>query len=249
VLWNIFSGVSGKGFFQTVGNVTLKWLLLFLAGLLCIRLIYLAARKREFEKEMKFNSLYALFAAGFAAMGLEIILVFAYQNMFGYLYQKIGMIVALFMTGLAMGAYVMNKRIGRSPFTWPKILLGIEVTITAYSLVLPIVLGMLLGFQEKSGAALISELIFMLLVLFSGGLTGIAFPLVNGILIQQGESPGKAAGLADGFDHLGAALGAAIIGTLLIPLLGTPQSCLFTASLNLVASLLILHFLVREARQ
>ena len=89
----------------------------------------------------------------------------------------------------------------------------------------------------------------MLLVLFSGGLTGIAFPLVNGILIQQGESPGKAAGLADGFDHLGAALGAAIIGTLLIPLLGTPQSCLFTASLNLVASLLILHFLVREARQ
>ena len=40
---------------------------------------------------------------GFSAMALDIVLLFAYQNLFGVIYQKIGMAVAVFMAGLAAG--------------------------------------------------------------------------------------------------------------------------------------------------
>ena len=44
-------------------------------------------------------------------MALEIILLFAYQNIYGHLYYKVGLIVALFMLGLSLGGWVMNRLI------------------------------------------------------------------------------------------------------------------------------------------
>jgi len=71
--------------------------------------MYLAIAKKETSsRKIIFSSLYAIFSTGFAAMGLEIILLFAYQNHYGCLYQKIGIIVALFMAGLAVGAHIMK---------------------------------------------------------------------------------------------------------------------------------------------
>ncbi len=47
---------------------------------------------------------------GFATMALSIIWLFAFQNLYGYVYQRIGWIIALFMGGLVIGCELVNRR-------------------------------------------------------------------------------------------------------------------------------------------
>jgi len=50
-----------------------------------------------------------LFASGFAGSALEIVLLLALQVLCGSLYQQVGVVVTLFMAGLAVGAAVANR--------------------------------------------------------------------------------------------------------------------------------------------
>jgi Spermidine synthase len=244
ILWDIFSGGKGKGFFQKLEQLSWKSFFFPLGLILVLRFIYLIIAKKETSsRKIIFNSLYAIFSTGFAAMGLEIILLFAYQNHYGYLYQKIGIIVALFMAGLAVGAQIMNQTITKQSHNWQKVLLGLEISITAFSLSLPFFLDWV--FQWKASLDL-SELMFMVSVFGTGLLTGSEFPLMNEIVVRQGLAAGISAGKVDGYDHLGACLGGAFTGTLFVPLLGTVQSCLFIAGLNFISCLFLMHSLSKR---
>jgi spermidine synthase len=50
-----------------------------------------------------------LFASGFAGSALEIVLLLAFQVLCGSVYHQVGVIVTVFMVGLAVGAFVMNR--------------------------------------------------------------------------------------------------------------------------------------------
>jgi spermidine synthase len=55
---------------------------------------------------------------GFVTMALSIVWLFAFQNLYGYVYQRIGWIIALFMAGLVIGCTVgqrMSRQNGRRP--------------------------------------------------------------------------------------------------------------------------------------
>jgi len=51
-----------------------------------------------------------LFASGFAATTLELVLLLAFQVLCGSVYHQLGIIVTVFMTGLALGAALANRR-------------------------------------------------------------------------------------------------------------------------------------------
>ena len=71
----------------------------FLFIFLIIILIYLSSMKREE---------YILFSTGIAAMGVEMLVIFIFQVIHGYIYLKIGAIVTVFLLGLLPGATVGN---------------------------------------------------------------------------------------------------------------------------------------------
>jgi len=244
ILWDLFSGGKGRKFFTKLEGLSWEWYFFSLILIIVLRFTYIHISKRTSPiKELKFVSLYAIFSTGFAGMGLEIILLFTYQNMYGYLYQKIGIIVALFMAGLAVGAQVMNHSISRSSYNWHKVLLGIEIAITCFSVSLPFLVKIVFRMQEWHFPS--GEPLFMSLVMVAGILAGSEFPLVNEILIKGRIEVGRSAGLVDSFDHLGACMGAALTGTLLVPLLGTIQSSLYIAALNLISCLFVGSFVIR----
>ncbi|MCX8011654.1 MAG: hypothetical protein N3A64_00655, partial [Desulfobacterota bacterium] len=236
ILWDRFTGSKGKGLFSLLHRIPSDYYFSPLIFIIFFGLVYLF-RNRSFTSRLTFSSLYAIFAAGFAAMGIEIILLFSYQNHYGYLYQKIGVIVALFMAGLALGAQLINQIIKKSGRNWQKFLLAITATITAGSLFLPYLLNLIFQWDKFWE---LSEILFIVLVLGAGILTGSEFPLVNEILIKKGVPIGYSAGKVDGWDHFGAALGGLLTGTLLVPLLGIVRSCWFIAGLNLIACLFII---------
>ncbi len=240
VLWEIFSGKRGEGnIFQNLSG-GLTWFVFPLLVMFFVRIVYVLLKKERVSHHLKFNGLLAIATTGFAGMALEIILLFAFQNTYGYVYQKVGLIVALFMLGLSLGGYLMNQLISGKERNWIKILIINEFLICIYSLCLPYITTLF-----SASATISLEYLFMILVVGAGLLTGLEFPLVSRIFIDQAEV-GTVAGWVDSFDHLGACFGAILTGTILVPLLGTYLSCLFTGALNLMSGLLLMIYLLQK---
>jgi spermidine synthase len=240
VLWEIFSGKRGEGnIFQNLSG-GLTWFVFPLLVMFFVRIVYVLLKKERVSHHLKFNGLLAIATTGFAGMALEIILLFAFQNTYGYVYQKVGLIVALFMLGLSLGGYLMNQLISGKERNWIKILIINEFLICIYSLCLPYITTLF-----SASATISLEYLFMILVVGAGLLTGLEFPLVSRIFIDHAEV-GTVAGWVDSFDHLGACFGAILTGTILVPLLGTYLSCLFTGALNLMSGLLLMIYLLQK---
>jgi spermidine synthase len=245
VLWGIFSGGRGEGTIFQYFSGGVYWFIFPLAILFLIRLFYVSFKKERSAHHLKFNALLAIATTGFAGMALEIILLFAFQNIYGYVYQKVGMIVALFMAGLALGGYLMNRLIAGKERNWIKMLFAFECLIGVYAISLPYIISFCSSHITGAGSIISLEYLFMLLVVGAGWLTGLEFPLVSRIIINQ-EEVGTVAGWVDSFDHLGACFGALLTGTILIPLLGTSQSCLFTGALNFISAFLLMIYLLQK---
>jgi spermidine synthase len=246
ILWEIFSGERGKGsIFQPLREIGWYWFFLPLIFIICLRLVYLFSSQRRRVEPLKFNCLWAIGTTGFTGMALEIILIFSFQNIYGYIYQQIGLIVALFMLGLALGSYLENRMILKFK-TGLKTLITIECSLVFYPLILPALLMFISRFF--TGPMVISESCFMLLVIAAGALTGLEFPLVSKLYLMKEGGSGKVAGMVDSADHFGACLGALLTGTLLVPILGLKVSCLFVGFLNLTSVTLLLINYFQERR-
>jgi spermidine synthase len=245
VLWQIFSGKKGEGNIFKHLSDRFTWYAIPLLILFFIRVVYVLFSRQRLPHHLKFNSLLAITTTGFAGMALEIILMFSFQNIYGYIYQKVGLIVALFMLGLSLGGYFMNRIIAGKERNWVKILITIQFLICLYSITLPFIIKFVASHTGSSIIAPGLEYLFMLLVAGVGWLTGLEFPLVSRIVITQ-EEVGTVAGWVDAFDHLGACFGALLTGTLLVPLLGTFNSCFITGILSLMSGLLLAIYLIQK---
>jgi len=86
----------------------------FIAALLSVLALYLSLMKKEE---------FILFSTGFASMGVEMLLLFSFQILFGYLYLKIGAIITSLLLGLLPGAMIGNryKKRGKPILIWAEI--------------------------------------------------------------------------------------------------------------------------------
>jgi spermidine synthase len=187
------------------------------------------------------RSAFVLFASGFAASALETVLLLAFQVLCGSVYHQVGLIVTVFMLGLAVGAWWINRAFARQSPEAPqlqrkpqpaRLLRLLAVAVAAYALCLPLILP---GLGRLGGTAVellaikaaIGGLTFLL-----AALVGIQFPLANQL---EAAAPAALSRLYTA-DFVGASLGALLACTLLIPLLGMPGVCLLTAALNALAA-------------
>lgn len=244
ILWDIYSGERGKaGSLKILHLINLWWLVSPLMVFLILRVFYVTIRRDRLNAHLKLNCILAITTTGFAGMSLEIILIFAFQNIYGYIYQMIGLIVAMFMVGLALGGWIMNRLVLQEHRRWVGILTAIEISLSAYAFSLPYIIG---GFFSRGipigGLLLPLDYLFASLVGLAGVLTGLEFPLVSKIMLGQEKEPGKVAGVINSFDHLGAFAGALLAGTILVPVLGIKETCFLIGTLNMVSTiLLIIH--------
>ena len=239
VLWDNFSGSQLHNVLQWMEKTSLMTFLVPILLFLIIRIVYVLIFKRSRAVQLKANCIIAIATTGFAGMALEIILIYAFQNIYGYVYEKIGLIIAFFMFGLVVGSGLSNKMILRNvkrEHDWMKILMLLETAIIIYAGIMPFILGQLsLRFFG-------SEYIFMILVIITGILTGLEFPIAGKLYLQNKGDSGVTAGKIDSADHAGAFAGAILTGVLFVPVFGIAGSCVIMATLNLV-SLSLLAFL------
>lgn len=178
-------------------------------------------------------------STGFVTMALSIVWLFAFQNLYGYVYQRIGWIVALFMAGLVVGCGMISWRAKYAKAAgvdtsrlWRGLIL-VDVLMAALAFAAPIVLVTLGSLQAAPATFMFVEWCISLLVLLTGVLGGAAFALAGGLQVGATGRPGAAAGSVVGADHVGACLGALLCGILLVPVFGTAAAAMLLAGIKL----------------
>ena len=266
VLWDSLTGGHFHGLFHSLKDTGLQSFLIPIVIALAGRIIYVILRQsRRFDFyyaiQLKATCLIALATTGFAGIAFEIVTLYAFQNIYGYIYERMGIIVAVFMVGLALGGYIANRIIHKgwhgqtclsvhnsamrekiqSPTEfgqskWINILMIFEGIIGLYAIILPFII------RTLSFYSTLAEFGLIFLIGVGGVLTGIEFPLVNKIFMQCNNNIVISAGVTDSADHIGAFLGAILTGVIFLPLLGLFGTCLILATLNISSLILIAIF-------
>ena len=172
-----------------------------------------------------------LFAGGFAASSLEIIILISFQIIYGYVYHITGIIITLFMAGLAIGSFFLPKLfkvINKNLF------IRLQFCIGIFSIILPFIIIACNIFDLETA---ILHTIFYLLTLLISMMTGLQFAIAT--KIRKSKIPSLAAESYSS-DLLGSAIGALLTSALLIPLLGIIYVGILIGFLNIICGLIIL---------
>ncbi len=187
---------------------------------------------------------YAIGTTGFTAMIMELVLLFSFQVFYGYIFYEIGLLLTLFMAGMATGGIVASAPAFRkvSPVT---LLTFTDLFLAIFALILSLIF-LSFGSAFLSGSPL-SYPILLILLFVSGFLPGAEFPLaamgyartVNATEARTGDTVGRTVGFLYGVDLVGGWIGGLVGGFLLLPVLGLTQSLLLLVVLK-AGSLLLL---------
>lgn len=168
----------------------------------------------------------SMFTAGFTGAGMEVILLLAFQVIFGYVYITTGAFLTVFMAGLAVASWTYPHRMKSvSPTAYMKV----QGLIAVFALTVP---GILLLMQSKWPADWMIHGVFYLLTFLIAFLIGLMFS--QGVTLQE-KHYRQIAGNIYSIDLIGSALGALLIASFLIPLWGFYNVCWFLAAINLLA--------------
>lgn len=169
-----------------------------------------------------------VFAAGFAGISIEIVLMLVFQVVFGYVYAVAGIFIMIFMGGLAYGSYYIPKYFSKIDH---KLFRRLQIGIALYAFVLPAIFLLIKNIQVHD---VILFIVFTILLLIISVLTGAIFSVASKIASSDYAT---IASNAYGLDLLGAATGALLFTIYLIPALGFGWSVAGVGVFNLLVIL------------
>jgi spermidine synthase len=206
-----------------VGAIGLLFCLLFLL------LVWLRSRSSNL-------ALGAIFVAGFTGIFVEIIVVLSFQIFYGYVYSMIGLILTLFMLGLALGALIIQQRAEKR-----KIGFGGLRKVQLFQVVLIVSLLIMTRLLSTTSLPEPAVMTVLLLVITASGLLGGAqFVLANHLFLKQRSTLKAGTGYA--VDLFGASFGSLLASALLVPILGIPSTLIALLLANLVCLAYLLVF-------
>jgi len=173
---------------------------------------------------------YGVFVTGFSASSIEVILIIAFQIIYGYTYQMMGIIITFFMAGLLIGSIFLINKISIVIRTYSIIQYLIGIYAICLALVLYFIRSSLMG-------NFMITMIFIVLITVIGILTGLQFALASRL---RTTSISRIASSTYASDLLGAAVGAILVAAFFIPYFGIIKVSLIVAILNFITGLFIL---------
>ena len=188
---------------------------------------------------------YSIFTTGLTGMIFSLALIFTFQTFYGYLYHQIGLLVAVFMAGIASGSFFITNRFDRMKND-SLLFLNTEIAIILFSILFPFVFLMPSQYLENRIFYLILYGAVLVMSFLSGMFTGIQFPLAVKIYLDNPSRKGKlgqTAGLLYGADLFGGFFGGLLGGVFLLPLLGLKETCFMMAMIKISSGLLFFLFM------
>lgn len=226
VLWATAQAPRTRDLLLRLEGMRLSWLLVaLLAGAV---LHALAARLRPTAGAAGRAALPAAVAVvGATGIVIEVVVILAYQVAFGHLFARIGLIIAAYMLGLALGARAIEARWVRPTFR----------TLMVVQVALVIGCAALAGVLYAVGVATLpgwSESLFAGVAALAGLAAGLHFPCAVRLRGARGSAGGLYA-----WDLAGAAIGSFTASIVLLPILGVPAVLVLLHASNLGAVLVL----------
>jgi len=218
--WNALYSPSLRTLFVEVQGLDLKTSFLALP-LILLLLSPLSFLKGGFRRTVAV----AIAFTGLWGMVMELVLLYAFQVVYGYIYYWVGLLITAFMAGVGLGGLLGMRGGGLRTF------IVLELILLLWALGLPSVL-------ERWGEEI--RLLFPLLAFGSGGLLGAQFPLASSLYLRGRGEVGETAGTLYAMDLLGGWVAGVIAGVILLPLLGFRESGWLTSALKAISLLLVL---------
>jgi len=224
---------SGKGILPYLEKINLNLLISIIVALFLLAFLI----QKSMKLSLKAPLLLSIGTTGMSEISFQIIVILAFQFLYGYVYYKIGIILTSFMIGLVLGSLVINRKLDRIKEE-KTLYLKTQFLIAIY----PLALLFVCVFASKINIsqpdlAQKFQASFAILPIIAGFMGGFQFPLANKICLKSSKAVGKTTGLLYGVDLFGSCLGGLLIGVVLVPMLGIIETCIFLQIVNTVINL------------
>ena len=204
------------------------WQILFFFIFIFVILLIIAERKSP----VMLNAL-AMLVMGFSMLALELILLLAFQAVYGYVYRQVALLIGFFMAGMALGTrFMLNKSPVFSSQKQARVLRILQGGILVLIPLLYVFFLVTNGLNGLLPIQITSHILFPFAAFFTGTLGGAQFPLISAMYLRKSRK--KNIGFIYGMDLLGALLAALLMSIFIIPLYGFLFSLLLIACFNLL---------------
>jgi spermidine synthase len=190
------------------------------------------------------------FLSGATGLIYEVVWLRLLGLVFGHTVYAITAVLAAFMAGLGLGSYIFARQASQirnliRAYCW------LEIGIGVYCSLIPLLLGLAssvyLGLYASLGLSysvfgFVQFLIVFVLLLIPTMLMGGTLPLLSQALVGNVTGLGRTVGVLYALNTLGAMVGVAIAGYLLIPALGNRGTIAMAAISNVAIGLLALAY-------
>lgn len=202
-----------------------------LLGSLVLRAV---SRLTHTRMDISFAVLGTAFTTGLSTMAMQVALLFSFQSVYGFIYETVGLITALFMVGLALGALVSHHYLAHR--TDLRLLAWVQAIMAFLAGFMALILPLAAGVQSTTAIfGLFSGLTFA-----AGIINGINFPLAAACCLNLSRRAEQSTGRIYGAELIGACLGAALASALVAPILGIVACFLLAAAANATAFMILM---------
>jgi spermidine synthase len=152
-------------------------------------------------------------------MIFDLMIIFAFQSIYGHVFSWIGLLVAFFMVGAAVGAMFITRALERIRDCF-KLFVRIEIAIVLFSIGFPFIFLAFDAYLGSPETFFFFKLLFLVISFVGGLLIGSQFPLANRLYLKDSTSLSETAGLLYASDLLGGWIGGIVGAVILLPVLG-----------------------------
>jgi spermidine synthase len=231
--WNALYAPSLRWLFRQFEGTNLRTIVLLFVIFL---LLYFFLRSRT-ERFLRAGIPLSIVTTGFAGMIFDLMLIFTFQSIYGYVFSWIGLLVASFMAGAACGAMLITTVLARIKNSF-RLFIRIELAIICFSIGCPFMLLAVHDYLGSPGVFFL-KMLFLVISFIGGLLIGSQFPLANQIYLRGSTSLSRTAGLLYASDLLGGWFGGIIGAVVLLPVLGLVGTCITVGLLKLTSFIVL----------
>jgi spermidine synthase len=232
--WNALFAPSLRGLFRQFERINIGIIVLLFVFFLLLYVFFRSKHRRFFQAGIPLS----IITTGFAGMIFDLMLIFAFQSMYGYVFSWIGLLVSSFMAGAACGAMLITRILARIKNCF-RLFIKIDLAIICFSLGWPFIFFVGKAYLENQDVLVFFKILFLVIACIGGLLIGSQFPLANRIYLRNSTSLSKTAGLLYAFDLLGGWFGGIVGAVVLLPVLGLTGTCITVGLLKLTSFIVL----------
>jgi len=243
VLWSRQFNADSSRWFRAAAHV--KFTVVLGAALaLSLLAAVLAALVHGRERRARYASACCMAATGFTLIALQIVLLLAFQSIYGYVYYQLAILIGLCMAGVAIGSWLSIRRTLVSDCPPFRSMASTQLLLALSAPALIVVVSLLTRVSGTATTWLAAQLVFPALAALSGMLGGTQFPIATQIYLHCSSGRSRR-GTLYAVDLLGGCAGALLLSTYLIPVFGFWKTAWLCAAINLGPALLAARVSVR----